>query len=121
MARGALAAGEEDEEGEDVRLCTTDGLMRTGCDPPAGTPLLLPLKRCQPPDCAVAAAGEALRLTLPAVDDGAEAIERGNPALGPAEVEPLLLKPRDAALAGAAVAERFTARFMAWRCWSNDT
>ena len=114
MPRGALA---EEGEDEDVRLCTTDGLIRTGCDPPAGTPLLLPLKRCQPPDCA---AGEAVRLTLPA-GDGAEAVECGNPALGPAAVEPLLLNPRDAGVAGAAPAEWVAARFMAWRCWSNDT
>ena len=60
--------------GDDPRLCTTDGLIRTGCDPPlemlevppedrpavwlvdGATPLLLPLNRCQPPavDCGAA-------------------------------------------------------------------
>ena len=33
------------------RLCTTDGLIRTGCDlfPVEMLPLLLPLNRCHPP------------------------------------------------------------------------
>jgi hypothetical protein len=116
LARGALA---DEEDDEDVRLCTTEGLMRTGCDPPeerdalafaAGTPLLLPLKRCQPPDCAAEpAAGAAARLTPLA---GADGLLWGKPALGPPDAEdPLLASGREVE----------AERVMAWRCWSNDT
>lgn len=125
LLRGALLE-------EEVRLCTTDGLMRTALPVdraafalPAGTPLLLPLNRCQPPvlpegACAADPVAAAARLTLGAVlpVEVVAGVLRGKPALGPPDPEgPLLLNVCvPAPLEGLAVE-----RVIAWRCWSNDT
>ena len=94
--------------------------MRTGCDPleddraefalPEGTPLLLPLKRCQPPDCVAEDGAVCVALEAAGAEfEGAGAAVCGKPALGPPEdVDPLLVKG-------------WVARVIAWRCWSNDT
>ena len=95
--------------------------MRTGCDPPpvdraafalpAGTPPLLPLKRCQPPDWVADAVGDVA--WIPAA--GVDGVVCGKPALGPPDVvTPLLLNGRAPEVAAAE-------RVIAWRCCSKDT
>jgi hypothetical protein len=121
LLRGALP------EEEEVRLCTTDGFRRTACDPPddraalalpAATPLLLPLNRCQPPDCAADPVAGVAWFTLAALD-GVDGVLRGNPALGPPAVDPLLDNPRVPVLPALAVLA--AERVIAWRCCSKDT
>jgi len=80
---------------------------------PAGTQLLLPLNRCQPPVFAEVD-GVAAWLTLGV--DVVDGVLCGIPALGPPDpVGPLLLNVRVPLVGFAAE------RVIAWRCWSKDT
>jgi hypothetical protein len=126
----------EEELLELVRLCTTEGLIRTGCDLlaeglPAEVvcedPLLLPLNLCHPPLLACEAvdpvAAEAGRPGLMAdvlPDDEEEGLTRCQPPVAP------LLALRADELAGLAADERvadagLADRVIACLCWSKDT